>query len=445
MFPRGTPARINSLTASLWPLVSLSIMRALMARPIFNHRNQIALAFILLFAAITRFANLGRPNELVFDEVYYVDGARDFLAYGVENQSGEAEFVVHPPLGKWLIAIGIQIFGDNPFGWRFSAALFGLASVALIYFITQSLFKSNFLSLSATALISFDGLHLVMSRTALLDIFLSFFILLTFYLVIKEKYWQAGITIGLALATKWNALYLLLALILFLLFYKRRYVKTAFQFTVLPVSTYLISWSGWFLSDIGWKRDSGNNSLISLIDYHREMLDFHTNLKTDHPYEASPWNWLILGRPTSFFYATPKQCGEPSCSQEVLAMGTPMLWWLGFLSIFITLGYFIYRRELSAGLILLFLFANYLPWIAFPERTTFYFYSIAFEPYLILTLIYVMSKALENQDLRGIRQKYALVTIGLIGLTFAYFLPLYVGSVLPYQDWYGRMWFPSWI
>ncbi|NCZ71965.1 MAG: phospholipid carrier-dependent glycosyltransferase [Actinobacteria bacterium] len=338
MFPRGTPARINSLTASLWPLVSLSIMRALMARPIFNHRNQIALAFILLFAAITRFANLGRPNELVFDEVYYVDGARDFLAYGVENQSGEAEFVVHPPLGKWLIAIGIQIFGDNPFGWRFSAALFGLASVALIYFITQSLFKSNFLSLSATALISFDGLHLVMSRTALLDIFLSFFILLTFYLVIKEKYWQAGITIGLALATKWNALYLLLALILFLLFYKRRYVKTAFQFTVLPVSTYLISWSGWF-----------------------------------------------------------------------------------------------------------FLFANYLPWIAFPERTTFYFYSIAFEPYLILTLIYVMSKALENQDLRGIRQKYALVTIGLIGLTFAYFLPLYVGSVLPYQDWYGRMWFPSWI
>jgi len=110
-----------------------------------------------------------------------------------------------------------------------------------------------------------------------------------------------------------------------------------------------------------------------------------------------------------------------------------------------TLGYFIYRRELNAGLILLFLFANYLPWIAFPERTTFYFYSIAFEPYLILALIYVMSKALENQELRRVRKKYALVTIGLIGLTFAYFLPLYVGSVLPYQDWYARMWFPSWI
>ena len=92
-------------------------MSALIARPIFNYRNQIALALILIFAAITRFANLGRPNELVFDEVYYVDGARDLLAYGVESQSGEAEFVVHPPLGKWLIAIGIQIFGDNPFGW----------------------------------------------------------------------------------------------------------------------------------------------------------------------------------------------------------------------------------------------------------------------------------------------------------------------------------------
>ena len=369
-----------------------------MARPIFNYRNQIALAIILFFAAITRFANLGRPNELVFDEVYYVDGARDFLAYGVENQSGEAEFVVHPPLGKWLIAIGIQTFGDSPFGWRFSAALFGLASVALINFITQALFKSNFLSLSATALISLDGLHLVMSRTALLDIFLSFFILLTFYLVIKEKYWQAGITMGLALATKWSALYLLVALCLFLLFYKKTYIKTALQFTILPALTYLITWSGWFLSDIGWKRDSASNSLFSLFNYHREMLNFHTNLKTDHSYEASPWNWLILGRPTSFFYATPKQCGQENCSQEVLALGTPTLWWLGLVSIFIALGYFIYQRELKAGLILLFLFANYLPWIAFPERTTFYFYSIAFEPYLILALIYVMAKALENRS-----------------------------------------------
>jgi len=284
-----------------------------------------------------------------------------------------------------------------------------------------------------------------MSRTALLDIFLSFFILLTFYLVIKEKYWQAGITIGLALATKWSALYLLVALCLFLLFYKKTYIKTALQFTILPAITYLITWSGWFLSEIGWKRDSASNSLFSLFNYHREMLNFHTNLKTDHSYEASPWNWLILGRPTSFFYATPKQCGQENCSQEVLALGTPTLWWLGLVSIFITLGYFIYQRELNAGLILLFLFANYLPWIAFPERTTFYFYSIAFEPYLILALIYVMAKALENQELRGVRKRYALVTIGLIGLTFAYFLPLYVGSVLPYQDWYARMWFPSWI
>ncbi|MBM3655750.1 MAG: phospholipid carrier-dependent glycosyltransferase [Actinobacteria bacterium] len=420
-------------------------MSALVVGPIFKYRNQITLSVILLFAAITRFANLGRPNELIFDEVYYVNGARDFLAYGVESESGEAEFVVHPPLGKWLIGLGIKIFGDIPLGWRFSAALFGLASIILLYFITQALFKSTFLSLIATTLISFDGLHLVMSRTALLDIFLSFFILLTFYFVIRERYWQAGITIGLALATKWSALYILVALVIFLLIYKRTPIKTALQFTLLPALTYLVTWSGWFLSDIGWKRDSGTNSLLSLFNYHREMLDFHTNLETDHSYEASPWNWLILGRPTSFFYATPKGCGEQKCSQEVLALGTPTLWWLGLFAIFATLGYFVYRRELSAGLILLFLFANFLPWIAFPERTTFYFYSIAFEPYLILALIYIMSKALENQEERGVRSKYVLLGVGLNGLTFAYFFPLYVGSVLPYQDWYARMWFPSWI
>jgi len=133
------------------------------------------MTLVLIFAALTRFINLGRPNELVFDEVYYVDGARDFLQTGVEVDGASPEFIVHPPVGKWAIAIGIKLFGDNSFGWRFSAALVGVLSVALVYAIAQQLFHSQFLSISAAALMSLDGLHLVMSRTALLDIFLSFF------------------------------------------------------------------------------------------------------------------------------------------------------------------------------------------------------------------------------------------------------------------------------
>ena len=408
-------------------------------------RKILGFAGVLAFAALTRFINLGRPGELVFDEVYYVDGARDFLASGVELDKGAAEFIVHPPVGKWAIALGIQIFGDTPFGWRFSAALVGLLSVALIYFITRKLFHSYFLSLTAALLISFDGLHLVMSRTALLDIFLSFFILLAFYLLITDRLWLAGIVMGLALGTKWSALYVLAALGLYLLIRDRKFLVTPIQFGVVPLFVYVTSWTGWFLSNNGWSRDHSANPLISWLHYHREMLNFHTGLTTEHSYEASAWNWLILGRPTSFFYESPKGCGSDSCSQEVLAIGTPFLWWFGLISIFVAIGYFIYRRERSAGLILMFLLASYLPWLAFPERTTFFFYSIAFEPFLILAIIYVISKALEKPELQSERKKYVVAGVALIALCFAYFFPLFVGGVMAYEDWYARMWFTNWI
>lgn len=410
-----------------------------------RNRQIIALASVLIFGAATRFINLGRPAELVFDEVYYVDGARDFLASGVELDDGAAEFVVHPPVGKWAIALGIRLFGDAPFGWRFSAALVGTLSILLVFLIARKLFSSFFLSICAAILVCLDGLHLVMSRTALLDIFLSFFILLAFYLVLQDRYWLAAMTMGLALGTKWSAIYVLAALGLYLLIRDRKFFLTPIQFAVTPLLVYISTWFGWFFSDNGWSRDHSNNSLLSLIHYHREMLNFHTGLTTEHSYEASAWNWLVLGRPTSFFYAAPQGCGSESCSQEVLALGTPILWWAGLIALFITIGYFIYRREKSAGLILMFLLASYLPWLAFPERTTFYFYAIAFQPFLILSIVYVFSKALENEAQRLSRSKLIIGGIALIGLCFLYFFPLFVGGVLPYEDWYSRMWFANWI
>lgn len=403
------------------------------------------MTLVLIFAALTRFINLGRPNELVFDEVYYVDGARDFLQTGVEVDGASPEFIVHPPVGKWAIAIGIKLFGDNSFGWRFSAALVGVLSVALVYAIAQQLFHSQFLSISAAALMSLDGLHLVMSRTALLDIFLSFFLLLSFYLLITNRLWLMSISMGLALGTKWSALYVLAALGIYLLISRREFIKTTLQCGVIPLFVYLVSWSGWFLSDKGWSRDYSTNPLISWIHYHREMLNFHTGLTTEHSYEASAWNWLVLGRPTSFFYATPKSCGSSSCSQEVLAIGTPVLWWLGLIALFTTVGYFIHRRERNAGLILMFWLSSYLPWLAFPERTMFFFYAIAFQPFMVLGIIYVAEKAFEKVESRAERRRYFLGFIALIALCFAYFYPLFVGGVMTYADWYARMWFSNWI
>jgi dolichyl-phosphate-mannose--protein O-mannosyl transferase len=403
---------------------------------------RLTLGLILAVAALLRFWNLGMPATLVFDEVYYVDGARDYLVGGVEVTDGKAEFIVHPPLGKWLIALGIWIFGDTAAGWRVVAALFGLLSIALIYLVTKRLFSSEYLALLAAGLMTIDGLHLVMSRTALLDIFLMFFLLAAFLALLYEKHFLVAILLGLALATKWSALYFILAIGIYLLF--TNWKKLIPYIPTIPI-IYLVSWSGWFFSDNGWSRNYSTNPILSFIHYHREILNFHTGLTTEHSYEASPWNWLILGRPTSFFYESPRSCGAENCSQEILAMGTPLIWWFGLVAIAITIGYFISRRERVAGLILLALFANYLPWLLFPERTTFYFYAISFFPYLVLAIIYSIKLFLEDESQRIKRTQTVNVALGLTALIFAYFAPVYLAIVLTYDEWFARMWLPSWI
>ncbi|NCX33271.1 MAG: phospholipid carrier-dependent glycosyltransferase [Actinobacteria bacterium] len=403
---------------------------------------RLILGLILLLTALIRFWNLGTPDKLVFDEVYYVDGAKDYLNNGVETTKGAAEFVVHPPVGKWLIALGIQILGDSPAGWRLSAAIFGTFSILLIYFVALRLFSSQFLALVSAGLMSIDGLHLVMSRTALLDIFLMFFLLAAFLALLHERHIVAALLLGLALGTKWSAIYFIAAILIYLLVINRR--RALLYLPIIPI-TYLFTWSGWLISDKGWSRDYSSNPLISLFQYHREILNFHTGLTTEHSYEASPWNWLVLGRPTSFFYESPKSCGAESCSQEILAMGTPIIWWFGLIALFITLGYFITRRERGAGLILLALLSNYLPWLLFPERTTFYFYAIAFLPYLILAITYSIKLYLEDEAKQPKRIQNVYAALGLTALIFAYFAPVYLGIVLTYDDWYSRMWLPSWI
>ena len=405
-------------------------------------KKALGLAFVLLLGGLVRFINLSSPAELVFDEVYYVNGAQDYLKNGVETDGAKPEFIVHPPVGKWAIAAGIKIFGDNSFGWRFSAALVGTLSILLIFLVARRLFHSYFLALLAAALTAIDGLHIVMSRTALLDIFLMFFILLGFLLVLYERNILAALAFGLALGTKWSALYFIAAILIYLVITRKR---VPYSYLLIIPITYIASWFGWFLSDKGWSRNFSSNPIISWLHYHREMLNFHTGLTTEHSYQANPWNWLILGRPTSFFYSTPKSCGQSNCSQEILAMGTPLIWWSGVFALAITLGYFLYRREKVALLILIGVAANYLPWFFFQKRTMFYFYSIAFQPFLILSIVYVVAKAFEKPEKWRANKGYFYLWSGLVILSFIYFLPLFIGGVLPYDSWYDRMWFPSWI
>jgi dolichyl-phosphate-mannose--protein O-mannosyl transferase len=401
---------------------------------------------ILTFALSFRLWRLDTPKGYIFDEIYYAKNAYSLISSGVElDQQGGSEFVVHPPFGKWLISIGIRLFGNNEFGWRSSSALFGSASVLLIYLIAKRLFKSEFLALSAALLMAVDGLSLVMSRVALLDIFLMFFILLTFYFLLKENYWLSGMAIGLGLSTKWSAAFLIPVLLLLTIKIKEinlsQILKRVGQFVFLPMAIYFTSWIGWFVSDKGWARNSGSNPISSLWNYHLEILNFHTNLVEKHSYSANPWSWLVLGRPTSFYYESGDSCGAGECAQEILAMGTPLLWWSAIIAVAITIGFYINTSNRSAEIVLAGFAGTYLPWFIFQDRTMFYFYSITTLPFLILALIYCFDLLLKY----GNYQRVIMLFIFVVGINFIYFLPIYIGIEIPYSQWLSRMWLPSWI
>lgn len=172
---------------------------------------------VAAFAAALRFIRLGSPHALVFDETYYVKDAWTMLLTGeardwpkellingqsvpidnvfasgdTHNWLSTAEYVVHPPIGKWCIALGLQLFGgaDNAFAWRASTAIAGTIAVILLIRITLRLFHSVPIALIAGMLMSVDGVGIVMSRTGLLDNFIMVFALGAFSLLLVHRDW----------------------------------------------------------------------------------------------------------------------------------------------------------------------------------------------------------------------------------------------------------------
>lgn len=161
---------------------------------------------VATLAAVVRLVGLTHPGRLIFDETYYVKEAFSLLTLGYEGDwpaedanarflagdysalSTEADYVVHPAVGKWMIALGIQLFGaDNGTGWRFSGAVVGALSVLLLARVATRMFRSPLLGTTAGLLLALDGIHLTLSRTALLDIFLSFWVLVGLWFVLRDR------------------------------------------------------------------------------------------------------------------------------------------------------------------------------------------------------------------------------------------------------------------
>ncbi|WEB42166.1 phospholipid carrier-dependent glycosyltransferase [Streptomyces yunnanensis] len=494
---------------------------------------------VTLFAGVLTFWNLGSPRKVIFDETYYPKDAWSLLQYGYEGTwaknandallahppqillSPEHSYVVHPPMGKWLIALGEWAFGMNPFGWRFMTALLGTLSVLLVCRIGRRLLRSTALGCLAGGLLAVDGLHFVMSRTALLDLIVMFWVLAGFGCLLVDRDrtrarlaaalptnpegltrpdaevggrlrlgwrpWRiaAGLCLGLSAATKWNGLYFLAAFALMSVLWDMGARRTAgarhpfraalwrdalpafVSTVVVALATYLASWSGWIATKGGYYRDwatspEGRNSsftwlpdwLRSLWHYQTEVYAFHTGLTTPHTYMSNPWSWLVLGRPVSYFYEDPKAgqdgcTAAEGCAREVLALGTPLLWWAACFALLYVLWRWLFRRDWRAGAIACGVAAGYLPWFLYQERTIFLFYAVVFVPFLCLALAMMIGAIIgpprASERRRTIGAVGAGVLVLLIVWNFVYFYPLYTGLPISKSAWHNRMWFDSWV
>src|SRR6266571_4217179 len=242
--PGETATRLDALRARLVPPMPLAAFWG-WAGPL----------LVTAFGTYLRFDRLGDPHAVIFDETYYVPDALGILRFGVEHNyrsngttrdallargnphifTSGGEFVVHPPFGKVLMAGGEWLFGLSPFGWRFAAAVVGSLSILLLARIARRMTRSTLLGCFAGLLLAVDGLEFVMSRAALLDIFLMFWILAAFGCLVVDRdayrgrlveaatpyghsdsapplgirWWRvaAGICLGLAFASKWNGIW----------------------------------------------------------------------------------------------------------------------------------------------------------------------------------------------------------------------------------------------
>lgn len=437
--------------------------------PMSAQAGWIATLVTTLLAALIRLPGLGTIKTLVFDETYYVKDAYSLMTLGYEGSwakdndpmfisgdysglSTNGGYVVHPSVGKWLISLGMRVFGaTNPVGWRISAAIAGIILVFLTARIAQHLFRSPAITALAGFFMATDGIAIVLSRTGLLDVFLAMFAAAAFLAVLKDqeishprlveklsqwkpdpdnpsrigphagaRWWLlvAGILCGLAMSVKWSGLYALAVLGLFVAFRdwmtRRRFghprafyatlindTSVAFLAMVPPaVITYVASWFGWFRhwNAYGHKTHGFIGAFHDLWDYHVGMLKFHTGLTTPHTYQAHPAQWFVQARPTSFAWnkIADASCDKSDCVNAVVALGNPLLWWFAAIAFFIVLFVTLRDRNWRTGFVVCGYLAMYFPWYLNANRTIFNFYTIAFVPFVCLSAAWVIGLMLDQ-------------------------------------------------
>ncbi|MFB2935911.1 dolichyl-phosphate-mannose--protein mannosyltransferase [Aerosakkonemataceae cyanobacterium BLCC-F154] len=355
---------------------------------------------IMALSFSLHFWGLGRFNMLVFDEVYYVKYARNYL-------SNQPFFDAHPPLGKYMIAVGMwlgsQVLGKDlnslsstaiyPWIYRWMNALIGSFFPLVVGGIAYLLTQRRSYALIASLFMAVDGLFLVESRYALINIYLVMFGLLGQLFLLtaltnrgkNRQIWLffSGISLGASVAVKWNGLAFLLAIYIlwFLAWFLQLFPQnrpdnspeiSSNRFTIRQVKesilqnlteinflqvTIFLAVIPAIVYALVWIPHLEINKDTNFVKVHQQMLGFHQNMKSGpkvHPYCSSWYTWPLVIRPVVYLFeksATsakaaalpPLPSGIKQATYSVYGMGNPVLWWLSSLAILLLIGLLLKR------------------------------------------------------------------------------------------------------
>jgi len=390
--------------------------------------SNVILAGILIFAFTSRVLFLSNPQKEYFDEVYHAFTAKTMLHDGPKAwewwntpPEGFAYEWTHPPFAKEVMVVGMVIFGENSFGYRAPAALLGTGVVLLVYLIAKQLLKDELLALFSAAVISLDGLTLVMSRIGMNDIYFLFFALLAFYLFLKEKYFFSALALGFAAASKWTVFWTIPILGVAFLALRKKFKFSLLWFLIIPVAVYLVSYIPMFLYK--------EHTIETFIEVQKQMWWYHTNLKATHGY-SSPWyTWPFLIRPV--WQYTSGQVNNMVAN--IYAMGNPAVFWLGLVSVAVATFYAARERNRRLGIIIFSYLAFFVPWAASP-RIMFMYHYLPSIPFLAIATGYVLRRFPKTIV-------YFLVPSALL---FIYFYPHWTGIKVPVWLDNSYYWLDSW-
>jgi len=355
-----------------------------------------AIVALAIAGALTHFAGLAYPRQVVFDEATF---GKYVAAYCC---TGERIFDVHPPHGKLLIAAAAWAGGFDghftfdhiglPYGETPVAALRAVPAIAGL--LIPPLFMLLLLELGAsfpaallggilllldngmlleTRIIVWDGL-LVASTLGALVCFLS---------AMRHGGfgWRlvvAGAVAGLAVGCKTTGLSVP-ALMALCLFFGAGGARGAVshrvkQGAVLALAGSIVYLAGWWIhwavltepgmAD-GFYTTTGR-FVDDFLTMHRAMIRENFRLAATHPDASAPWTWPVM-KVAPYFWQ-----GEGA---SIYLVGNPVVWWGSSLSLAAILTFVIGRGPLGRRLPVI-VNPRAKPWIALTA------YAIAYAPLL---------------------------------------------------------------